>query len=70
MKIKDFLIGILGLLSFVYLLNFTFGFAELPDNLPLIGNIDEAVAAALLLNALKYFGMDLTNLFKKREEKN
>lgn len=70
MKIKDFFIGILGLLSFVYLLNFTFGFAELPDNLPLIGNIDEAVAAALLLNALKYFGLDLTNLFKKREGKN
>ena len=70
MKIKDLFIALIGILSFVYLLNFTFGFAELPDNLPVVGNNDEAVAAALLLNALKYFGMDLTNLFKKKPESN
>ena len=68
MKIKDLSIALVGILSFIYLLNFTFGFAELPDNLPLVGNIDEAVAAALLLNSLKYFGVDLTNLFKKKPE--
>ena len=68
MKIKDLSIALIGILSFIYLLNFTFGFAELPDNLPIVGNIDEALAAALLLNSLKYFGVDLTNLFKKKPE--
>ena len=44
----------------VYLLNFTWGVApELPDNLPLIGNLDEAAAAALLFTCLRYLGVDI-----------
>jgi Protein of unknown function (DUF1232) len=39
--------------SIIYLLNPTAGFLELlPDNLPLIGNIDEGAAGALLLWSL------------------
>lgn len=39
------------LLSAAYLLNFTMGVFELPDNLPLIGNLDELGASALLLHS-------------------
>ncbi len=43
--------AVLGIiLGIIYLLNPTAGFLELiPDNLPLIGNLDEAGATALLL---------------------
>jgi hypothetical protein len=43
-------------LGTVYLLNPTWGIFELvPDNLPGIGNLDEAGAAALLIFGLRYF---------------
>ncbi len=38
----------------------------LPDNIPLVGNLDEATATMVLLGALRYFGLDLTQLFLKR----
>jgi hypothetical protein len=64
---KPFLVGLSGLLAFLYLINPTFGVLEfLPDNIPLVGNIDEATASMVLLGALRYFGWDLTNLFVKR----
>lgn len=47
-------------LSGIYLLNFTVGVFELPDYLPIIGNLDEAVAAFIFISALKQFGVDLT----------
>lgn len=51
----------LGLLSLIYLINPTAGFFELiPDNLPFLGNLDEATAMALLLASLRYYGLDLT----------
>ena len=58
----------LGLLATIYILNPTAGFFEIiPDNLPLIGNLDEAAAVALLLMCLKYFGIDLPNIFRRGE---
>ena len=58
----------LGLLSVLYVLNPTAGLFEIiPDNLPLIGNLDEAAAVALLLMCLKYFGIDLPNIFRRGE---
>lgn len=43
----------LGLLGVVYLLNPTFGVFELiPDNLPIIGNLDEGLAFILVLQGL------------------
>ncbi|MBP6310707.1 MAG: hypothetical protein WAR83_05395 [Flavobacteriales bacterium] len=61
---KRILITLAGILSFIYLMNPTWGVFEiLPDNLPLIGNIDEATATMVLLAALRYFGWDLTKLF-------
>lgn len=64
---------VLGGLSLVYLLNPGFGFLELiPDNIPVIGNLDEVAATVLLLNCLAYFGLDLRHLASggKRNEKN
>ena len=63
----------LGVLSVLYLLNFDAGIFELiPDNIPIIGNLDEVAATILLLRCLAYFGLDLTHLISgiKRREKN
>jgi uncharacterized membrane protein YkvA (DUF1232 family) len=57
-------IALAGLLAFLYLLNPTLGVFELiPDNLPLVGNLDDATAVMVLLGALRYFGLDLTARF-------
>ena len=36
----------------------------IPDNIPLIGNLDEAAACALILAVLRYFGFDLTRFLR------
>lgn len=68
MKKITAIIGII--ISTIYLLNFTAGIWELPDNLPIIGNLDEFAAATLLIASLKYFNIDLTSFlnWKKKEE--
>ncbi|MFC1592274.1 DUF1232 domain-containing protein [Thermodesulfobacteriota bacterium] len=64
--LKKILVALVGLISFIYLINPGMGIFELiPDSLPLIGNLDEAAAAVLLLSALKYFGIDLTRFFMR-----
>ena len=50
----------LGLVGGCYMLNPTGGFDLLPDNLPLLGNLDEAGATTLVLLALSYWGFDVT----------
>ena len=52
-----FLAAILG---FIYMLNPTAGFIELiPDNIPLVGNLDEGVAVLLIwYGLLEYFEGD------------
>lgn len=68
MTMKKLLIAFAGLLAFIYLVNPTLGLFEfLPDNLPLVGNVDEATATMVLLGVLRYFGWDLTNLFSERK---
>jgi hypothetical protein len=65
---KVLLVALAGVLAFLYLMNPTFGVFELlPDNIPLVGNIDEATATMVLLGALRYFGLDLTRLFVKQK---
>ncbi|MCZ6512995.1 MAG: DUF1232 domain-containing protein [Nitrospinae bacterium] len=60
--IKNILVLVAGLLSLVYLLNPTAGVFELiPDNLPIVGNLDEAAACAIILAAFRYYGIDLTS---------
>ena len=61
-------IFLLGVVSFIYLLNPTAGFFELiPDNIPIIGNLDEAAAVTILLMCLRYFGYDLPDIFNPKK---
>lgn len=63
---KNLFVALTGLIALAYLLNPTAGFFELlPDNLPLVGNLDEAAAVALLLACLRYFGVDLTRFLTR-----
>ncbi|MDF1741750.1 MAG: DUF1232 domain-containing protein [Verrucomicrobiales bacterium] len=67
---KGIVVGVLGALSAVYLFNPTAGVIELiPDNFPVIGNLDEAAAAALLISCLAYFGLDIGSIFGKKKSK-
>jgi len=46
----SWLVYTLAIIGVIYILNPTFGLLELiPDNLPIIGNIDESVAVMLIL---------------------
>lgn len=66
---KKFVVAVLGVLSALYLLNPTAGIFEIiPDNLPLVGNLDEAGAVALLLMCLKYFGIELPDIFRREKD--
>jgi hypothetical protein len=56
----------LGAVAVLYMLNPTLGIDLLPDNLPLLGNMDEGGAMILLLGVLRYYGLDLTGLFGPR----
>lgn len=65
---KDYFVLLLGIISALYLLNFSFGFIEfLPDSLPLVGNVDEAVAAYLLYSVLEYFDVNVHKLIKREK---
>lgn len=66
---KNVWIFITGVVSFIYLLNPTWGAIELiPDVVPVIGNLDEATAMAVLLACLRYFGYDFSGFFGKKNE--
>ena len=63
--LKTFVVLATGIFAGLYLLNIGFGVAELsPDNFPLIGNLDEAAATLLVLNCLRYFGIDIRPFLK------
>ena len=50
----------IGAIALLYLMNPTFGMFEfIPDNVPVIGNLDEAAATTLLLGSLAYFGIEI-----------
>ncbi|WP_395736752.1 DUF1232 domain-containing protein [Prosthecobacter sp.] len=66
--IRDLLVLASGILSALYLLNPTGGVIEfIPDNFPLIGNLDEAAATALLINCMAYFGFDIGHFLKRKK---
>lgn len=51
-----FWIYLTGVVGVIYMLNPTMGVFELiPDNLPIIGNLDEGAAAILIWNAVQQF---------------
>lgn len=65
---KNVLVFLLGLSSLIYLLNPGAGLFELiPDNLPLIGNLDEVAAGILMLIALKHFDIDWSDFFSRND---
>jgi hypothetical protein len=64
---KKVLAVITALLSAIYIINPGFGVFEfIPDNIPFIGNLDEAGATALLIASLKYLGVKLPSIFEKK----
>lgn len=66
--LKEFVIIILGIIATIYLLNPSFGAFELiPDIVPVIGNLDEAGAVAIIINTLGYYGIDMTKLYGRRK---
>jgi len=68
--VKSVFVILVGLFALFYLLNPGAGVLELiPDNFPIIGNLDEAAAVYLILSCLKYFGIDLANLFTRHSNK-
>ncbi len=65
---KGLLVGALGLLAGVYLVYPSLSVFELiPDAIPIIGSLDEATATAILISAFRYYGVDLTSLFRRDE---
>ncbi|MEJ6571093.1 MAG: DUF1232 domain-containing protein [Akkermansiaceae bacterium] len=69
---KGIIVSLIAAFCVVYLLNPTMGVIEfIPDNFPIIGNLDEATATAVLLACARYFGFDLSKFFgRKEDEKN
>jgi uncharacterized membrane protein YkvA (DUF1232 family) len=50
----------------VYMINPTAGFVEmLPDNLPIVGNLDEAAVVFIMFSAMRYLGMRLPEFIEK-----
>ena len=59
------LIAVIGLiLSTLYLLNLSGGFIELPDNLPIIGNIDEVLVSGVFFACLSQLGINLLPFYR------
>lgn len=67
--LKHILVGSLGFFALVYLLNPGAGIVEaIPDNLPLIGNLDEAAAVITLISCLKFYGVDISRLLDRNRK--
>ena len=67
---KSVVVLVLGLLSLLYILNPGAGIFELiPDNVPFLGNLDEATAVMVLLACLRDFGIDIGNIFRRNDTK-
>jgi hypothetical protein len=64
-RMKKLLIGLLGVVTVIYLLNPTAGIFELlPDNIPFLGNVDEGLACYLLYSCIEYLRGRQVGLFK------
>lgn len=63
---KTLIVLLVGAIAILYLLNPTAGILEfIPDNAPIIGNLDEAGAMVILISTLSYFGIEIPSLFKR-----
>lgn len=67
---KEVVIILLAIIAVIYIINPTAGIIELiPDNIPIIGNLDEAAAVAIIINTLSYYGYDFANLYSRSPRK-
>ncbi len=65
---KDYIVIFIIMISAIYLINPTFGIFEfIPDNLPIIGNLDEGMATFLLFSGLNYFGYNFTSFINRNK---
>jgi len=63
-EMPNWLVFLISSIGLIYLLNPTFGVLELiPDNIPLVGNLDEGAAAVLVWQGISR----LINSRKKRQ---
>lgn len=54
------------IISVLWLLNLQMGiFFEIPDNLPVVGNLDEVFFVFLLISSLSYFGIEIPYVSEK-----
>ncbi len=66
--LKEALILAVAAVAIIYIGNPGAGFIELiPDNAPIIGNLDEAGAVLILISVLRYYGVDPTRLLARDE---
>ena len=50
-------LALVALLSALYLLNLTGGLVEIPDFLPVVGNLDEVAVTVVLMRCLERLGV-------------
>jgi uncharacterized membrane protein YkvA (DUF1232 family) len=66
---KRYLIIASGIISVIYLLNPTAGLIEIiPDNIPIIGNLDEGAAAYIIISVIAYLRGKDFGLFSNSNE--
>ena len=67
--LKKLLVLILAIIALFYLLNPSAGIFELvPDNIPIVGNIDEGLAAYVLFSCIQFFRGKRIGLFDKKKD--
>jgi uncharacterized membrane protein YkvA (DUF1232 family) len=67
--LKEILILGVAAVAIIYIGNPGAGFIELiPDNFPIIGNLDEAGAVLILISVLRHYGVDPTRLLVRDDE--
>ncbi len=67
--VTSLLVGAIGLGSGLYLcFPGSLALRAVVEFIPVVGQFDEAAAAALLFSCLAYFGLDLTHLFGRSKE--
>jgi len=55
-------------ISVIFLLNLTAGIVEIPDNLPIIGNLDEVAVTTFMLACLSYLGINIIPRKSKKHD--